>query len=148
MLTSKIKVKSWLGIALLTGMVIAGWQSSVRAEQDNMLEMIGSEDFLKMTAKMMNSSLPMMVDEDTQWDSSSAGPGKTLSYNYTLIKHSAANIDSSLFANNIRPTITNTICTTPATQIFPDNGVSLNFNYYDNTHNLIAKIQVAPSDCR
>jgi hypothetical protein len=148
MLTAKTKVKSWLGIALLTGMVATSWQSSVRAEQDNMFEMIGSEDFLQMTAKMMNSSLPMMVDEDTQWDSSSAGPGKTLSYNYTLINYSAANIDSLLFAKNIRPTITNTICTTPATQIFPDNGVSLNFNYYDNTHNLIAKIQVAPSDCR
>jgi hypothetical protein len=41
-----------------------------------------------------------------------------------------------------------TVCTTSATQIFPDNGVSLNFNYYDNTHNLIAKIQVAPRDCQ
>lgn len=148
MLTSKIKVKSWWGIALLTAIVTVVSPSSVKAEQDNMFEMIGSEDFLQMTAKMMNSSLPMMVDEDTQWDSSSAGPGKTLSYNYTLINYSTTNIDSSIFANNIRPTITKTICTTPATQIFPDNGVSLNFNYYDNTHNLIAKIQVAPSDCQ
>jgi hypothetical protein len=84
MLTSKIKVKSWWGIALLTAMVTIVSPSSVKAEQDNMFEMIGSEDFLQMTAKMMNSSLPMMVDADTQWDSSSAGPGKTLSYNYTL----------------------------------------------------------------
>lgn len=90
----------------------------------------------------------MMIDENTQWDSSSAGAGKTLSYNYTLVNYSAANIDSSVFASNIRSTITNTICTTPATQIFPDNGVSLNFNYYDQTHKLITKIEVAPSDCR
>ncbi|MEY4520571.1 MAG: hypothetical protein RLZZ499_3171 [Cyanobacteriota bacterium] len=148
MFTSKIKVKSWWGIALLTAIVTIVSPSSVKAEQDNMFEMIGSEDFLQMTAKMMNSSLPMMVDADTQWDSSSAGPGKTLSYNYTLINYSTTNIDSSLFANNIRSTMTKTVCTTPAIQIFPDNGVSLNFNYYDNTRNLIAKIQVAPSDCQ
>jgi hypothetical protein len=101
-----------------------------------------------MTAKMMNSSLPLMLDENTRWDSSSAGPGKTLSYNYTLVNTSAKDVYSSVFVSNIRKTITNDICKTPASQTFSDNGVSLNFNYYDRSHNLITKVEVDPKDCR
>ena len=141
------KLRSFLGITLLVTMAATGWQSSARAETDAISQMIASEEFLKMTADMMNSSLPMMLDEDTQWNSSYAGPGKMLTYNYTLVNYSASQIDGLMFANNIRSTLADTICTTPATQIFPDNGVMLNFHYYDNTRNLIARVNVAPSDC-
>ena len=141
------KVRSFLSMTLLVTMA-ASWQSPAKAEQDSVSQMIGSEEFLKMTADMMNSSLPMMLDEGTQWDSSYAGPGKMLTYNYTLVNYSASQVDGSMFANSIRPSLTDTICTTPATQIFPDNGVMLNFHYYDNTRNLIARVNVAPEDCK
>ncbi len=136
-----MKAKSLLGIALLTGMTNIGWQSTARAEQKNISEL------LVQTANMMNKNLPMMIDQDTQWDSSFAGPGKMLSYNYTLINYSATQIDGTEFARNIRTPLANTICTNPATQIFPQEGVLLNFNYYDNTRNLIARVKVEPSDC-
>ena len=142
------KVKSFLGMTLLTSMAVTGWQVPAKAEQDSISRMIGSEEFLQMTADMMNSSLPMMIDEDTQWDSSYAGPGKMLTYSYTLMNYSASQIDGSIFANNIKSNLTNTICTTPATQIFPDNGVMLNFHYYDNSRNLIARVNLAPDDCK
>jgi hypothetical protein len=45
MFTSKIRVKSFWNIGLLTAIAIAGGQSSVIAEQDNMLGVIGSEQF-------------------------------------------------------------------------------------------------------
>lgn len=141
------KVSSFLGMTLLVTMAATAWQSPAKAETD-ISQMIGSEEFLKMTANMMNSNLPMMLDEGTQWDSSYAGPGKMLTYNYTLVNYSASQIDGSMFANSIRSTLADTICTTPATQIFPDNGVMLNFHYYDNTRNLIARVNVAPSDCK
>ena len=99
------KLKSFLGITLLVTMAATGWQSSARAETDGISQMIGSEEFLKMTADMMNSSLPMMLDEDTQWDSSYAGPGKMLTYNYTLVNYSASQIDGLMFANSIRSTL-------------------------------------------
>lgn len=141
MFNAKIKAKSLLGIALLASTATLGWQASTKAEQDNISEI------LVQTANMMNQNLPMMIDQDTQWDSSFAGPGKMLSYNYTLVNYSATQIDGMQFIKNIRTPLTNTICTNPATQIFPQEGVLLNFNYYDNTRNLIARVKVAPSDC-
>ncbi|MGL5834851.1 MAG: hypothetical protein ACRC1Z_16685 [Waterburya sp.] len=148
MFTSKIKIKPFWNIALLTVMAIAGGQSSVKAEPNNMLGDIGSEQFLQTTANMMNSSLPMMIDENVRWDSSSAGPGKTLSYNYTLVNTSAKDVYSSMFVSNIRQTISNDICKVPGTEIFSDYGVTLNFNYYDRSHNLITKVEVDPQNCQ
>ena len=142
MLTSKIKAKSLLGITLAASAGAIAFQSPAQAEISNISEI------LVQTADMMNQTLPMMVDRDTRWDSSFAGPGKTLSYKYTLVNYSANQIDGTQFARNIQPTLTNMVCTNPATQIFPDNGVLLNFNYYDKTSNLIARVKVTPSDCQ
>ncbi|MEL6578933.1 MAG: hypothetical protein AAFQ14_04220 [Cyanobacteria bacterium J06621_12] len=142
MFTSKIKAKSLLGVALAACTTAIAFQSPTQAEISNMSEI------LVQTADMMNQQLPMMIDLDTRWDSSFAGPGKVMSYKYTLVNHSANNIDGRQFAQNIHPTLTNLICNNPTTQIFPDNGVLLNFNYYDKSSNLIARVKVTPNDCQ
>jgi hypothetical protein len=147
-ITSKIKIKSFWGIVLLTGMVTAVGQSPVRAEQDNILGAAGSEEFLQTMARMMNSSLPLMIEENVRWDSSSAGPGKNLNYNITVINASAKDYYTSMFLSDIRKSVTNDICKTPGTQMFSEYGILLNFNYYDRSHNLITKVEVNPSDCR
>ena len=142
MLTSKVKAKSLLGISLVACTSAIAIQAPIKAETNDI------SAILVQTADAMNRTLPMMVDRDTRWDSSVAGPGKVLSYKYTLMNYSANQIDGTQFARSIRPTLTNAICTNPATQIFPDNGVLLNFNYYDRGSNLIARVEVAPNDCR
>ena len=147
MLITKLKFKSFLGLILLTGMTTISCSSLVKAENVTISELVASEDFLALTADMMNSSLPLMLDQDTRWDSSSAGPGKMLNYNYTLVNYSAAQINKTQFANNIHQSLTQMICYEPATQIFPQGGVMLNFNYYDNLNKLITTVKLAPSDC-
>ena len=142
------KIKSLLGATLLVGMTTIGWQSSIKAEQKTALGNLYSEEFLTQVSNMMNSTLPMIVEEGVRWDSSYAGPGKTLSYNYTMLDYSASEIDGKMLANTIRPDLTDTICTTPETQLFPNNGVLLNFNYYGRDRNLITRIEVAPDDCK
>ncbi len=142
MFICKTKAASLLKMSLTACTMAIAWQAPSRAEINNISEI------LVQTSNMMNQSLPMMVDEDTRWDSSFAGPGKMLSYKYTLVNYSANQIDSTQFAQNIRTPLTNTICTNPATQIFPENGVLLNFNYYDNALNFIATVKIAPHDCK
>ena len=132
---------------MLVGMTTIGWQTSIKAEQKTALGSLYSEDFLTQISNMMNSTLPMIVEEGVQWDSSYAGPGKILNYNYTMLDYSASEIDGEMFANTIRHDLTNTICTTPETQLFPNNGVLLNFNYYGRDRSLITRVEVAPSDC-
>ena len=125
------KVKSLLGATLLVGMATIGWQTSSKAEQKTVFGNLYLEEFLTQICDMMNSTLPMMVDEGIQWDSSYAGPGKTLSYNYTMLDYSASQIDGTMFANSISPDLIDTVCNMPETQLFPNNGVELNFNYHD-----------------
>lgn len=141
------KVKYLLG-AMVVCMATIGWQPSSKAEQKTAFGNLYSEEFLTQVSNMMNSTLPMMVEEGVQWDSSYVGPGKTLNYNYTMLHYSASEIDGKVFANTIRPDLTNTICTTPETVLFPNNGVLLNFNYYDRDRSLITRVEVAPDDCK
>ena len=141
------KAKFLLG-AMLICMTTVGWQSSTKAQPKTALGNLYSEDFLTQISNMMNSTLPMVVEDGVRWDSSYAGPGKTLSYNYTMLDYTASQIDGTVFANTIRHDLTDTICTTPETKLFPDNGVLLNFNYYDRERSLITRVKVAPDDCQ
>ena len=142
MFISQIKAKSFFGVTLAACAAAIAFPSSTQAEIGNMSEI------LVQTADMMNQQLPMMVDPDTRWDSSFAGPGMAMSYKYTLVNHSANNINGAQFAKNVHPTLTDLICNNPVTQVFPDNGVLLNFNYYDKSSNLIARVKVTPDDCQ
>ena len=141
MFAAKIQKQSFLGIALITSTIALGLPTSVKAQSEDI------SAILVQTADMMNANLPTMIDEDIQWDSSVAGPGKILSYNYTVFNYDSTVIDTEQFSDNIHGFLVDTVCTTPATQIFPKNGVLLNFNYYDSEHELISKVQVPPSDC-
>jgi hypothetical protein len=143
-----LKVKSLLGATLSICMATMGWQLSGKTEQKTASSNLYSEEFLTELSNIMNSSLPMMLEEGVRWDSSYAGPGKILNYNYTIVDYHASQMDGMVFANRIRHDLTNTICTTPETQIFPDNGVLLNFNYYGRGRSLITRVKISPDDCR
>ena len=150
MFTKKFSLKSCLSIVFLSAAASFGVQQSIQAQSTKditLSEVTSSEAFLHQVAEMMNQRLPMMVDDDTRWDASFAGPGKSLSYNYTLMNYSAANIDGYVFAKNAHAMLTESVCNDPSTVIFPQEGVLLGFNYYDNARNLIARVKVQPSDC-
>lgn len=146
MFATKFKIEHFVSLVVLTSVASIGLPKSTTAEIV-IAEATTSEDFLHQTANTINRVLPMMVDNNTRWDSSYAGPGRSLSYNYTLVNYSAANIDGSVFARNARGILTEKVCNEPTIAIFPQEGVLLNFNYYDNTRNLIARVKIEPSDC-
>ncbi|MEM7594877.1 MAG: hypothetical protein AAF383_25840 [Cyanobacteria bacterium P01_A01_bin.83] len=136
------KAQSLLGAVFAASLSAITLQSSARAEIKNISE------FLFQTAEMMNQNLPKMINQNTRWDSSVAGPGKMLSHKFTLVNYSANQIDGVELAKDMRDPIIKTICNNPAAQVFSENGVFWNINYYDNASNLIARVQVAPKDCK
>jgi hypothetical protein len=145
MLIIKLKSKLVFSVLLLTSITSVSCPSLVKAENVELSEMVASEDFLVLTADMMNKSLPLMLDQDTRWDSAAVGPGKTLNYNYTLVNYSASQIDKTKFTKNNHKLLTQMVCND--VQIFPKAGVLLNFNYYDKVNKLIANVKLEPSDC-
>ena len=55
-------------------------------------------DIVAATAREINKKLPMMVGTETRLDSTTAGPGRILAYNYTLVNYSASQLDASSLA--------------------------------------------------
>ena len=141
------KLRSLLGAVLLTGISAISLSSSVTAEEIIIAQTFISEDVLSQTADLMNQNLPMMIDRDVRWNSASAGPGKNFNYNYTLVNNYARDIDGAMFAQNVRQSFTQEFCTKPSGQMFFQQGVSLNANYYDRDNSLIARVRIDPADC-
>jgi hypothetical protein len=140
MLTSKIKVKSLLGITLAACTTAIAFQSPSRAEDMNQI--------LAEASEMLNQELPMQIDQDTQWDSTFVGPGKMLNYNYTLLNYSVAQLDQDQFAREFRPVVNDMLCNEPSSQIFRENDIAFGVNVYDKAHSLVSRITVSPDECQ
>jgi hypothetical protein len=140
MLTSKIKVKSLLGITLAACTSAIAFQSPSKAENIN--------EILVEVSESLNQELPMQIDQDTQWDSTFVGPGKMMNYNYTLINYSVAQLDKEVFAKEFRPVVSDILCKEPSSQVFRENDIAFGVNVYDNAHSLVSRITVSPDECQ
>ena len=142
MLTSKIKAKSLIGIGLASCVSAIAFQSPTEAQKVDNISQI-----LVEVSDTINQQLPMSIDPTVRWDSTSAGPGKLMNYNYTLVGYSATEIDENQFANQFRPVVNNLLCNEPSSQVFRDNDVALNINVYDNSQSLVSRVKMSPSEC-
>ena len=61
-------------------------------------------------AKEANAKGPVMVDQDTRWDKSIAGPGARLTYFYTFPKYSSNEIDREWFLANQKSEVRKVVC--------------------------------------
>ncbi|MEL6494414.1 MAG: hypothetical protein AAFQ41_04725 [Cyanobacteria bacterium J06623_7] len=143
MFTSKIKASSCLGIGLAACVGAIAFQAPTRAQKVANISQV-----LVEASDFINLNLPMTLDPSVRWDSSSAGPGKIMNYNYTLLGYSADSIDGTLFARQFRPVVSSILCNESSSKIFRDNDVALKVNIYDNSQNLITRVQVTPTECR
>jgi hypothetical protein len=90
---------------------------------------------------------------DYRWDSSSAGPGKQLNYNYTLVNYSSAELNNpqmfnfQVFEDSLNSSIKTEICQLPSVKFLFQNGVVATYNYYANDNQFVTQIEVSPSDC-
>lgn len=101
---------------------------------------------LARTASEINKSLPMMADQETRLDTTSPAPNKTLIYHYTLINMRAADVQKETFVTTLRPKIVTTYKTSPSMKMLRDNGVTLEYQYYDKEGAFVAKFDAGPKD--
>ena len=117
------KFLSALGfIVLLVAMVIGGgigkifgksagdaaFGSSKPTQQEIEEKLI--EGFNK-AAEQSNRLGPRMVDKDTQWDTTTVGPGARVTYYYSLPNYSSREITSAQLDANLKPVVRNGVCT-------------------------------------
>jgi hypothetical protein len=69
------------------------------------------EEALRQASNQINRGSPMMVDRDTRMDSSVPGPGKKLTYLYTLVSLNSADVSEQQLQDAIGANVRNGVCT-------------------------------------
>jgi hypothetical protein len=105
-----------------------------------------SEYALNEEIRMMNKSLPTMVDNDTRLDHVSIQE-KNIFYNYTLTKWLAVELDLERFNSIMQPKIKTNACEAAETKSLLEEGRSLNYVYRDKDSKPVSKFTVTTSDC-
>ena len=96
--------------------------------------------------KMINKSLPSMIDNDTRLDHVSIQE-KDVYYNYTLVKWLVADMDVSRFTSVMTPKLKTAQCANEETRPLLNEGRKLVYMYRDKASKPIAKIVIGKSDC-
>jgi hypothetical protein len=104
------------------------------------------EEKLVQTSKNLNARLPLNVDSDTRWDTTVPGPGRCLTYCYTLINVSKSEVDPSEVAAKIKPKLLLYYRTNADMKLFRDNRVSVQYMFKDKRGETVTSIEVTPDD--
>ncbi len=101
------------------------------------------EALVLKTCNEINQKLPLTVDGHTRFDATAAGPGKQITYFYTLIK-----VQESDLTAQVKAGMENLVRTQAAGQsglkFFHDNGVNMNYVYRLPNGKEVLKFTVAP----
>jgi len=106
------------------------------------------ESQLMKESAELNKNCPLMIDNNTRLDNTIGGPGKFFVYNYTLIHHTAAELNIVELKQNMVPVLTNTIKTSEDMQIFRREKVTLKYNYRDKQGVFLFSITISPDEYR
>jgi hypothetical protein len=106
----------------------------------------GVEQILRNTSQTLNASLPLQVDSETRLDTTTSGPGRRLTYYYTLVSTAVADIDVARFTEQMKPNIVNNYRTNPSMADLRRMDVELGYVYRDKVGNMVATITVSPRD--
>jgi hypothetical protein len=121
------------------------------AKQSETVKSSAEEQMLVKASSDMNAKLPIMVDKYTRMDNTLAGPGKLLTYKYTLVQTVATDLDKAKLEElrkSMKSTIVQTYKTSPAMKVFRDADVKLKYQYYDKKGAFVTDIEVNPTDLK
>ncbi len=104
------------------------------------------DDLLTQATAEINKRLPMMIDAETRCDSVAIGAYKTIVYHYTIVKRSKGQFNSNQLANWVRPILIKNYNTMSEMQTLRENGVILQYHYYDKNGSPAFEVTVDPAD--
>lgn len=107
---------------------------------------VPSMEVLNATANKINSSLPMMLDSDTEL-STTVGLDGILQYHYRLVNYSIEQIDTGTLMPQLRQNIINSSCTIKDTRDLLKKGVMLEYIYHDKDRRVISSFSLNNNEC-
>ena len=138
-------------IAILVGVIAAGVGAvGGRMAVEKFMGQGGdpalSDKQLLQISDQMNRNLPMMVNEVTRLDSTSALPGRKLLYKYTLLRVNASGFDKDDFIKKKRPELINLYKTSSDMKGLRENHVALSYIYAAENGTVLAEFSISPDD--
>lgn len=103
---------------------------------------------LAKIASEINRTLPMMVDGETQLDTT-VGINNAIAYHYTLVNYDSSTLDGDdLKKALIENGLVQKACTTPETYSnFLSKGVEMQYKYYGNDGKFVTEVTIKSSMC-
>jgi hypothetical protein len=105
------------------------------------------EDALRKTTVEFNKQLPKQIDGDTRADSSDSGPGKRITFRYTITSASSREIDRKYFNTVLTEQFSPTVCGAKSTEFFFKKGVTLTYSYKSRDGVPIEDLVLTPKKC-
>lgn len=102
------------------------------------------EKELKKVAVEINKQSPIQVDHLTRLDSASSKGKTNLIYYYTLLETERSEVNFDTVNKYIRSGIIENLKINPDVQVFRDNNVTLDYNYFDRNGEFVTEISVTP----
>lgn len=96
--------------------------------------------------RLINRSLPRMVDNDTRLDRISIFDSN-IHYNYTLVNVEAIDINIDRLKNALTPVVKLNTCEDEDMRAILDNDMDVTFAYHDKMSNAVITITVSREDC-
>lgn len=141
-------------IAIYAALIVASGQDNTfgsslsNAASDKNVAWVENE--LQTAAAEINRDAPILVDEYIQLDGAVAGPGRALTYRYTLIETDVDQILERVlhdFEENMTQSLRSTTCDDPGTRYLLNSGVRLVYTYNDSMGRFVTQLEVNGRDC-
>jgi hypothetical protein len=131
-------------IGIIVAAVVSVWIQNGRSGLFSSKE--PSMEVLNATANKINSSLPMMLDSDTEL-STTVGLDGILQYHYRLVNYSIEQIDTGTLMPQLRQNIINSSCTIKDTRDLLKKGAMLEYIYHDKDRRVISSFSLNNNEC-
>ena len=103
-----------------------------------------SNELATMT-EAINKKCPLIVDNMTRLDNSTATSNKQLHLTYTLINNHGANVDTIVLKQNLSTSFIRKLKSDPMFKNFKHHGVSVLASYYDSAGVYVCSVMIHPN---
>ena len=141
---SSMSRRAYLGLLLLAVLIVFAsgrFNSVIPGMQKDVQKLLADE------AVRASAGLPKDVDPNTRLESVAAGPDKLLTYNFTMRKLSASNLDLERFRQSMMSKLRPQVCSDKVTGPFLQKGATIVYAYDGYDGNPIAKISFIQAKC-
>ncbi|MBC7163161.1 MAG: hypothetical protein H5U26_13785 [Immundisolibacter sp.] len=139
-----VLIAASIGGQIGKGVGKAAFSSSKPTQQQ--IEAKLSEGFTK-AAEQANARGPVMVDQDTRWDKSVAGPGARLTYFYSFQQYSSRDIERDWLLAKLQPAVRKSVCGSTEMKPSLQYGGTYVYSYRGNDGVEIVRFELTKHDC-